>query len=75
MRLSIKRPLLASAAVAVTVLAACASSPAMKNDMSFFVTSRNGGNGAIWAGSKAPTGCASRWRARPAPAAAPGGPT
>jgi hypothetical protein len=46
MRLSIKRPLLASAAVAVTVLAACASSPAVKNDMSFFVTSRNGGNGA-----------------------------
>ena len=46
MRLSIKRPLLASAAVAVTVLAACASSPAAKNDMSFFVSSRNGGNGA-----------------------------
>jgi hypothetical protein len=46
MRLSIKRPLLASAAVAVTVLAACASSPAAKNDMSFFVTSKNGGNGA-----------------------------
>jgi hypothetical protein len=46
MRLSIKRPLLASAAVAVTVLAACASSPAAKNDMSFFVTSRNGGDGA-----------------------------
>jgi hypothetical protein len=46
MRLSIKRPLLASTAVAVTVLAACASSPAAKNDMSFFVSSRNGGNGA-----------------------------
>jgi hypothetical protein len=46
MRLSIKRPLLASAVVAVTVLAACASSPAAKNDMSFFVSSKNGGNGA-----------------------------
>jgi len=46
MRLSIKRPMLASAVVAVTVLAACASSPAAKNDMSFFVTSKNGGDGA-----------------------------
>jgi hypothetical protein len=46
MRLSIKRPMLASAVLAVSVLAACASSPAAKNDMSFFVTSRNGGDGA-----------------------------
>ena len=37
-------------AAIVVVLAACASSTAMKNDMSFFVSSRGGGNGAALGG-------------------------
>ena len=36
----------AAAAAVVATLAACATSTAMKNDMSFFVSSRGGGNGA-----------------------------
>ena len=39
----------ATAAI-VAALAACASSTAMKNDMSFFVSSRGGGNGAALGG-------------------------
>jgi len=38
-----------AAAVGAT-LVACAMSPAAKNDMTFFVTSRNGGNGAALGG-------------------------
>ena len=45
MRSSITWSLLASAA-AVSVLAACASSTAVKNDMSFFVSSTGSGKGA-----------------------------
>jgi hypothetical protein len=45
MRISRPWALGATAAV-VAVLAACATSTAMKNDMSFFVSSRGGGNGA-----------------------------
>ena len=37
-------------AAIVVVLAACATSTAMKNDMSFFVSSRGGGNGAALGG-------------------------
>ena len=49
MRSSVKWSLLASAA-AVSVLAACASSPAVKNDMSFFVSSTGSGRGADFGG-------------------------
>jgi hypothetical protein len=47
----ISRPWACGATAAiVAVLAACASSTAMKNDMSFFVSSRGGGNGAALGG-------------------------
>jgi hypothetical protein len=40
----------AATAALAAALAACATSTAMKNDMSFFVTSRGGGNGAALGG-------------------------
>jgi hypothetical protein len=46
MRVSNTKWLLLAAAAVISVLAACASSPAMKNDMSFFVSSKGGGSGA-----------------------------
>ena len=48
--MSIRLWIAGSAAALVGVLVACATSPAAKNDMSFFVTSRNGGNGAALGG-------------------------
>ncbi|HUP09129.1 MAG TPA: hypothetical protein VMU47_18360 [Caldimonas sp.] len=48
--MSIRLWIAGSAAALAGVLVACATSPAAKNDMSFFVTSRNGGNGAALGG-------------------------